>query len=147
MYLFTNELAERGKNKMEKKNIMFTKDGMKVGVKTVAHDDYADKTQRCVCYQPRTSRRRRRRRPSVPILLILCCAQCPCQGVEFGLVPRLQEQAVEYRRDPGFQAHELGLRDHNWRQTVWLETVLVAFNEIKAFWFTWRFMVVVDNWA
>jgi len=45
MYLFTNELAERGKNKMEKKNIMFTKDGMKVGVKTVAHDDYADKTQ------------------------------------------------------------------------------------------------------
>lgn len=32
---------------MEKKNIVFTKDGMKVGVKEVKDEDYADKTQRC----------------------------------------------------------------------------------------------------
>jgi len=46
MYIFSNELAERGKHKMEKKNILFTKDGMKVGVKELKDEDYADKTQK-----------------------------------------------------------------------------------------------------
>lgn len=32
---------------MEKKNVVFTKDGMKVGVKEVKDEDYADSTQRC----------------------------------------------------------------------------------------------------
>jgi len=45
MYEFANELSERGKKKMEKKNISFTKDGMKVGVKDVKGEDYEDKTQ------------------------------------------------------------------------------------------------------
>ncbi|KAF1984423.1 hypothetical protein K402DRAFT_395770 [Aulographum hederae CBS 113979] len=45
MFVYSNELAERGKKKMEKKNITFTKDGMKVGVKEVKDEDYADKTQ------------------------------------------------------------------------------------------------------
>ncbi len=31
---------------MEKKNVMFTKDGMKVGVKEVRDEEYTDKTQR-----------------------------------------------------------------------------------------------------
>jgi hypothetical protein len=30
---------------MEKKNVVFTKDGVKVGVKEVKHEDYKDKTQ------------------------------------------------------------------------------------------------------
>lgn len=46
MTLYTNELKERGVKKMEKKNIMFTKEGMKVGVKEVKDEDYADATQR-----------------------------------------------------------------------------------------------------
>jgi hypothetical protein len=46
MYIFSNELAERGKHKMEKKNIHFTKDGMKVGVKEIKAEDYEDKTQK-----------------------------------------------------------------------------------------------------
>lgn len=45
MYIFANDLADRGVKKMEKKNVVFTKDGMKVGVKEVKSEDYADKTQ------------------------------------------------------------------------------------------------------
>lgn len=50
MYVYANELADRGKKKMEKKNVVFTKDGMKVGVKEVKTEDYADKTQRSVSH-------------------------------------------------------------------------------------------------
>ena len=46
MYIFTNELTERGKNHMQKKNVVFTKEGMKVGVKEMKSEDYEDKTQR-----------------------------------------------------------------------------------------------------
>ena len=46
MYIFTNELTERGKNHMQKKNVVFTKEGMKVGVKELKTEDYEDKTQR-----------------------------------------------------------------------------------------------------
>ncbi|KAF1809070.1 hypothetical protein P152DRAFT_175308 [Eremomyces bilateralis CBS 781.70] len=45
MYVFANDLADRGTKKMEKKNITFTKDGMKVGVKEVRTEDYEDRTQ------------------------------------------------------------------------------------------------------
>jgi hypothetical protein len=46
IFLYSNELAERGVKKMEKKNVVFTKDGAKVGVKEVSNETYADKTQR-----------------------------------------------------------------------------------------------------
>ena len=46
MYLWTNDLANQGKKTMEKKNINFTKDGMKVGVKPISEEEYADRTQR-----------------------------------------------------------------------------------------------------
>lgn len=46
IYLYSNELAERGVRKMEKKNVVFTKDGARVGVKEVNTEDYADRTQR-----------------------------------------------------------------------------------------------------
>lgn len=46
IYLYTNQLADRGIHKMEKKNIVFTKDGARVGVKEMRAEDYADKTQR-----------------------------------------------------------------------------------------------------
>lgn len=39
-------MADRGKRKMEKKHVSFSKDGMTVGVKTMHEDEYADKTQR-----------------------------------------------------------------------------------------------------
>ncbi|KAK8183394.1 uncharacterized protein BKA78DRAFT_356613 [Phyllosticta capitalensis] len=45
IYLYANELADRGRRKMEKKNVTFTKDGMKVGVKDRSSEDYTDKTQ------------------------------------------------------------------------------------------------------
>jgi hypothetical protein len=46
IFLYTNELAERGVHKLEKKNVVFTKDGAKVGVKEISAEKYADKTQK-----------------------------------------------------------------------------------------------------
>ncbi|KAF1941735.1 hypothetical protein EJ02DRAFT_454853 [Clathrospora elynae] len=46
IFLYSNELASRGVKKMEKKNVVFTKDGAKVGVKEVSTERYTDKTQR-----------------------------------------------------------------------------------------------------
>ncbi|KAJ9649017.1 hypothetical protein H2199_000930 [Coniosporium tulheliwenetii] len=45
IFLFANEMADRGVKKMEKKNVSFTKDGMRVGVKDVKNEEYADRTQ------------------------------------------------------------------------------------------------------
>ncbi|KAF2102015.1 hypothetical protein NA57DRAFT_53950 [Rhizodiscina lignyota] len=45
MYVFSHDLAHRGKKHMEKKNIAFTKDGMRVGVKDKGSEHYEDKTQ------------------------------------------------------------------------------------------------------
>jgi hypothetical protein len=50
MYLWTNDLANQGKSHMEKKNVKFTKDGMKVGVKEMSEEEYAARTQRCVVF-------------------------------------------------------------------------------------------------
>ena len=46
VYMYSNELAERGVRKMEKKNVVFTKDGAKVGVKEMSAEDVTDRTQR-----------------------------------------------------------------------------------------------------
>jgi hypothetical protein len=46
IYIYTEQLAERGVKKMEKKNVVFTKDGARVGVKEIRAEDYADRTQR-----------------------------------------------------------------------------------------------------
>ena len=46
IYLYTEQLADRGTRKLEKKNIVFSKDGAKVGVKEVNAEDYTDRTQR-----------------------------------------------------------------------------------------------------
>jgi hypothetical protein len=46
MYIFSSELGTRGKKHMEKKNINFTKDGMKVGVKELKEEEYADRQQK-----------------------------------------------------------------------------------------------------
>lgn len=49
IYLWSNELADRGQKHMEKKNMTFTKDGgLKVGVKQMGAEEYADRTQRLV---------------------------------------------------------------------------------------------------
>ena len=46
IYIYSNELAARGTRKLEKKNVVFTKDGAKVGVREVSAESYADKTQK-----------------------------------------------------------------------------------------------------
>ena len=42
------EVTRNTKSKMEKKNVVWTKDGMKVGVKELNNEDYQDRTQRFV---------------------------------------------------------------------------------------------------
>ena len=73
-------MAERGKRKMEKKHVSFTKDGMKVGVRGINDEDYADKTQR-YCQSSSPSDRCH--------LLIGLCAQLPGQGLELFFLPCL----------------------------------------------------------
>lgn len=47
IYLWSNELADRGQKHMEKKHMSFTKEGgLKVGVKEMNAEEYADRTQR-----------------------------------------------------------------------------------------------------
>lgn len=45
IYLSIVQISDAATKKMEKKNVIFTKDGVKVGVKHIKNDDYVDKTQ------------------------------------------------------------------------------------------------------
>lgn len=46
VYSVSNDIADKTSQKMQKKNIMVTKDGMKVGVREVREESYVDVTQR-----------------------------------------------------------------------------------------------------
>ncbi|KAG7009326.1 hypothetical protein G7Y79_00003g011940 [Physcia stellaris] len=45
VYTISNDIADKTSKKMQKKNILVTKDGMKVGVKEVKEESYVDTTQ------------------------------------------------------------------------------------------------------
>lgn len=45
VYTIATDVAEKTSKKMEKKNIRFGKDGMKIGVKEVGNENYVDQTQ------------------------------------------------------------------------------------------------------
>ncbi|KAL4945200.1 hypothetical protein BDV06DRAFT_48504 [Aspergillus oleicola] len=44
-YSIIQEVSNKTRSKMEKKNVMFTKDGMRVGVKEVNEEEYVDRSQ------------------------------------------------------------------------------------------------------
>lgn len=44
-YSVANDVSDKAAKRMEKKNIKFSKEGMKVGVKGVSTEDIADSTQ------------------------------------------------------------------------------------------------------
>ena len=46
MYTIATDVADKTSKKMEKKNISFGKEGMKIGVKEVKNENYVDQTQR-----------------------------------------------------------------------------------------------------
>ena len=48
IYSIATDIAEKTSEKMEKKNVSFGKEGMKIGVKEVRTENYVDQTQRCV---------------------------------------------------------------------------------------------------
>ena len=50
VYTIIQDISDKTKAKMEKKNIKFSKDGMKVSMKEVRDEDYKDQTQRYVCF-------------------------------------------------------------------------------------------------
>ncbi len=45
VYLSVTKMGETASQKMGKKNVVLTKDGMRVGVKNVRNEKYVDKTQ------------------------------------------------------------------------------------------------------
>ncbi|KAL4800444.1 hypothetical protein BDV19DRAFT_384265 [Aspergillus venezuelensis] len=44
-YSIIQEVSNKTRNKMEQRNVMFTKDGMKVGVREVNEEEYVDRSQ------------------------------------------------------------------------------------------------------
>ncbi len=48
IYAIVDSIGDATNKKLEKKNVTFTKDGMKVGVKEVKTESYVDSTQRWV---------------------------------------------------------------------------------------------------
>ncbi|CAG8000627.1 unnamed protein product [Penicillium salamii] len=49
VYSIVQDVGKNTREKMERKNIAFTKDGMKVQVREIKDEAYKDRTQRCVC--------------------------------------------------------------------------------------------------
>ncbi|KAI3541166.1 hypothetical protein CPAR01_07561 [Colletotrichum paranaense] len=45
VYLSVNKIQESASERMGKKNVVFTKDGVRVGVKHTSNENYVDKTQ------------------------------------------------------------------------------------------------------
>lgn len=48
VYSIVQDVKSQTQKKMEKKNVMFSRDGMKVGVKEVNDEEYKDRSQRYV---------------------------------------------------------------------------------------------------
>ena len=46
IYTIATDIAEKTSKKMEKKNVSFGKEGMKIGVKEIKTEHYVDQTQR-----------------------------------------------------------------------------------------------------
>ena len=47
-YTIANDVAEKTSKKMQRKNVIVTKDGMKVGVREIKEERYVDQTQKYV---------------------------------------------------------------------------------------------------
>ena len=48
IYTIATDIADKTSKKMEKKNVSFGKEGMKIGVKEIKTENYVDQTQRYV---------------------------------------------------------------------------------------------------
>ena len=46
IYTIATDIADKTSKKMQKKNVSFGKEGMKIGVKEVRNENYVDQTQR-----------------------------------------------------------------------------------------------------
>ena len=55
VYAIVSDIAEKTNAKMEKKNVRFGKEGMRIGVREIRNENYVDRTQRwvefyCCCF-------------------------------------------------------------------------------------------------
>lgn len=50
VYSIVQDVKSQTQKKMEKKNVMFSRDGMKVGVKEINDEEYKDRSQRYVIW-------------------------------------------------------------------------------------------------
>jgi len=48
IYTIASDVASKTQKKMEEKNVSFSKEGLKVGVREVRNENYVDRTQRYV---------------------------------------------------------------------------------------------------
>ena len=51
VYSIVQDVKSQTKKKMEKKNVMFSRDGMKVGIKEINDEEYKDRSQRYVALE------------------------------------------------------------------------------------------------
>jgi hypothetical protein len=81
-----SDIADNAGKKLEKKNVVITKDGVKVGVKEIRNENYVDKTQRCVLREGLPPS------PSLPLASPRVRSALRSRfGLEFGLLMRGDE--------------------------------------------------------
>ncbi|KAJ6780896.1 hypothetical protein PWT90_05556 [Aphanocladium album] len=66
VYLSVTKMGDAASQKMGKKNVVFTKDGMRVGVKNKSNEKYVDKTQKYVVKAWNLSQQQEYGRPRFP---------------------------------------------------------------------------------
>lgn len=77
VYNIATDVGHTTRQKMEKRNISFSKDGMKVGVKERSQEQQGDSAQRFVSLHVDHE------------CTDNCCSQSACQGLEQLLLPKL----------------------------------------------------------
>lgn len=81
-YSIAHDVSKTTRQKMEKRDLVFSKDGMKIGVKEVDFETENDRTQRCVHFIARAS-------CFIGLITDQLASQCPREYVESHLVPRV----------------------------------------------------------
>lgn len=88
VYSIVQEVTNTTREKMEKRNVMFTKDGMTVGVKELKEEDYVDRSQRLVSFSSERETRVK--------MTTADNEQYPREHVEPLFFPCVQESALEH---------------------------------------------------
>jgi hypothetical protein len=86
VYTIANDISDKTQKKMEKHNVSFGKDGMKIGMKQVKDEDYKAQTQKWVAFAGMLAK---------SMVLTVRLLQRSCQHVESIELARVQESSLE----------------------------------------------------